>query len=155
MSQVIVHTGDIRTVEAIMPVMQAAFDPMFGEAWNSAQCAGILTLPDTILLYATLGGEVVGFALARAVFEEAELLLIATHPDFRRRGVGRKLLDSVIAWAKSKSSKLVFLEVREDNKALELYFSVGFIQVGRREAYYRGLEDACFAALTLRHEIAS
>lgn len=155
MSEVIVHKGDIRSVDSIMPVMQAAFDPVFGEAWNSGQCTGILTLPDTALLVATLDDAVVGFALARAVFEEAELLLIATHPNFRRLGVARKLIGAVISWAKSKGSKMVFLEVREGNEALALYLHVGFIQVGRREGYYRGLGDDHFAALTLRYEIPS
>ena len=155
MSEVLVHKGDIRSVDSIMPVMQAAFDPTFGEAWNSAQCTGILTLPDTVLLVASLGDDVVGFALARAVFEEAELLLIATHPDFRRLGIARKLIDAVISWAKSKGSKMVFLEVREGNPALALYLDVGFIQVGKREGYYRGLDDTQFAALTLRYEMPS
>lgn len=155
MSEVLVHKGDIRSVDSIMHVMQAAFDPAYGEAWNSGQCAGILTLPDTVLLIATHDEAIVGFALARAVFEEAELLLIATHPNFRRLGIGRKLVDAVISWAKSKGSKMVFLEVRESNPALALYLNVGFIQVGRREGYYRGLGDAKFAALTLRYEIPS
>ena len=70
MSEVLVHKGDIRSVDSIMPVMQAAFDPTFGEAWNSAQCTGILTLPDTVLLVATLDDEVVGFAPARYLMKQ-------------------------------------------------------------------------------------
>lgn len=133
-----------------MPVMNAAFDPDFGEAWTAQQCAGILCLPDTILLVARRGETVVGFALARSVFEESELLLIATHPSQRGLGVGRQLIEALFNWAKPKGVKAVFLEVRDGNPALDLYLRTGFLQVGRRPDYYKGVYNNQFDALSLR-----
>ena len=137
-----------------MPVMDAAFDPAFGEAWTSGQCLGMLAITGSELLVARHNGNIVGFALFRTVFEESELLLIATHPDVQRMGVGSSLAKAVIDQASNRGAKMVFLEVRQGNPALSLYLRVGFLQVGQRENYYRGKSGDYFDALTLRYEIA-
>ena len=143
-------TGDIRSIDSIMPVMTSAFDPNYGEAWTAAQCAGMLSLPGTILFIAQKENLARGFALARAVLDECELLLIATTSEFRGRGIGKGLLQSVIEWARNNAVKKVMLEVRSGNPALELYQSMGFTEVGRRENYYIGLENNRFDALTMQ-----
>jgi ribosomal-protein-alanine N-acetyltransferase len=140
-------------VEDIMPVMDAAFDPAFGEAWTSGQCLGMLSITGSRLLVAHLNKKIVGFALYRTVFEESELLLIATHPDTQRLGVGYSLTKAVIDQSSDEGAKMVFLEVRQGNPALALYLRVGFLQVGQRENYYRGKSGDYFNALTLRYEI--
>jgi ribosomal-protein-alanine N-acetyltransferase len=140
-------------VEDIMPVMDAAFDPAFGEAWTSGQCLGMLSITGSRLLVAHLNKTIVGFALYRTVFEESELLLIATHPDTQRLGVGYSLTKAVIDQSSDEGAKMVFLEVRQGNPALALYLRVGFLQVGQRENYYRGKSGDYFNALTLRYEI--
>ena len=141
------------TVDAIMPVMDSAFDPIFGEAWTAAQCFGMLTIPGTDLLVARYKGAIVGFALLRSLLDETELLLIAIHKDHQRKGLGKQLARAVIEHAKNRGAKMVFLEVREGNTALSLYLHVGFVQVGKRESYYRGKAGEYFNALTLRYEI--
>ena len=147
--------ADFGCVEDIMPVMDAAFDPAFGEAWTSGQCLGMLSITGSELLVARRNGTLVGFALFRTVFEESELLLIATHPDAQRLGVGASLAKAVIDQATNRGAKMVFLEVRQGNPALALYLRVGFLQVGQRENYYRGKSGDYFNALTLRYEILS
>lgn len=149
-----IEMGDFHDVDQIMPVMDAAFDPAFGEAWTAGQCLAMLTIPGSRLLIARTGGTIAGFALTRTIMDESELLMIATHPDHRRQGVGRTLTQAVIEDVAKNGSKLVFLEVREGNPALSLYSDVGFLQVGRREKYYRGKTGEYFNALTLRYEIA-
>ena len=79
--------GTAADVGAVDRVMQAAFDPRFGEAWTPAQCLGMLSLPGVWLTLAHLDDRLVGFALTRAVADDAELLLIAMLPDQRGRGV--------------------------------------------------------------------
>ena len=86
--------------------------------------------------------------------DESELLMIATHPDHQRRGIGEILTRAIIDDVSQNRSKLIFLEVREGNPALNLYLRVGFLQVGRREKYYRGKAGEYFNALTLRYEVA-
>lgn len=150
-----IKVGDFRSIDEIMPIMEAAFDPAFGEAWTAGQCLAMLTIPGTRLLVASQSETIAGFALSRTVVDESELLLIATHPSFQGQGIGTQLARAVIEDVAKNGSKLVFLEVREGNPALSLYLRVGFLQVGRREKYYRGKTGEYFNALTLRYEIES
>lgn len=71
------------------------------------------------------------------VLDEGQILNIATHPEYRRRGLGRKIMETVIAHAKEKGITFITLEVRESNAAaIGLYESLGFYQVGRLKGYY-------------------
>ncbi|HLK66351.1 MAG TPA: ribosomal protein S18-alanine N-acetyltransferase [Bryobacteraceae bacterium] len=90
---------------------------------------------------AILNGRVAGFLVAREVApDERELLNLAVSPEFRRRGIARELLTSLL----ESFSGAVFLEVRESNQAARnIYKSMGFKEVGRRREYYQNpLETA-------------
>ena len=138
-------TADLALVDAIM---QRAFDPRYGEAWTRAQCLGIMAMPGVWLALATIDGIAAGFALARAQIDEAELLLLATAPEWRRQGVGRALLRAVANDARSRNVKTLFLEVRSNNEAIELYLRGGFTKAGERRGYYRGKNGQLFDAYT-------
>jgi [ribosomal protein S18]-alanine N-acetyltransferase len=89
-----------------------------------------------LLLYYASGRPVayVGFAIER---DEASVLNLATHPDHRRRGYARELLERVIAATPSPAVKLLRLEVRRSNvAAIRLYRRLGFTVVGARPRYY-------------------
>lgn len=138
----------------VMAVMNAAFDPLFGEAWTASQCAGILTMPGVMLRLArTEQGTPVGFSLFRTVAGASELLLLAVHPDRRRQGIGQRLLQDFIRSASSQGASEVHLEVRENNPAMHLYKAAGFRQVGRRRDYYSGGNGTRFDALTLTRSV--
>lgn len=134
-------------------LMHASFDPRFGEAWTSAQCMGMLSLPGVWLTIAEQGGEAAGFALARATLDEGELLLIATVPAMRGRGVGRALLRSVVHEARDRGVERLMLEVRAGNPATALYAGEGFEKVGERKNYYRGSTGELFDAHSFRRLI--
>ena len=71
------------------------------------------------------------------VLDEGQILNIATHPEYRRRGFGRKIMDTIFAHAKANGIAFITLEVRESNEAaISLYQSVGFYNVGRLKGYY-------------------
>ena len=118
--------------------MADAFDPKYGEAWTRSQCLGVLAMPGVWLTLARVEGGIAGFALSRAVLDEAELLLLAVSPSARRRGVGSALLRSVIAEARGHGIVRLHLEVRAGNSAIALYDAAGFAKTGERRAYYRG-----------------
>jgi len=143
--------GDLALVESIMG---EAFDPRFGEAWTRGQCLGILAMPGVWLTIASLDGKPAGFALSRGVADEAELLLLATRPALRRRGVAAALLRAMIAQAQASGAVRVHLEVREGNDAVKLYTASGFSKVGERRNYYRGVSGQTFHALTYHRDIA-
>jgi ribosomal-protein-alanine N-acetyltransferase len=141
--------GGAADLDEVMATMHAAFDPGFGEAWTRGQCAGILGLSGVWLLLARVDGRPAGFALARVVIDEAELLLLAVAPDERRAGVGRLMLDAVAEGARVRGATRLHLEMREGNPAYYLYSAAGFIEIGRRSRYYRGKDGRIFDAITL------
>jgi ribosomal-protein-alanine N-acetyltransferase len=145
----VLEEGGTRDIAEMMAVMTDAFLPEFGEAWTRGQCLGILDLPRVWLTMARLGGEPAGFALARVVVDEAELLLLGVRPAFRGQGIGGALIDRTLAVALASGARLLHLEVRQGNQALHLYNRVGFREVGRRRGYYRGGDGQLYDALSL------
>ena len=90
-------------------------------------------------------GEIrLGFLVARRVDPEWELENIVVADSARRMGIGRRLLDALLAEAAKTNNAAVFLEVRESNAAARaLYGKVGFRESGRRKSYYKNPpEDA-------------
>ncbi|WP_448662131.1 GNAT family N-acetyltransferase [Sphingomonas sp. CJ20] len=146
--------GGVHDVPAVTRIMQAAFDPQFGEAWTSAQCLGMLSLPGVWLVVASLDGVDSGFALSRSTGEEAELLLLATLPAARRRGVAGALLRAFAAEAEARGAHQLHLEVRAGNDAVRLYRREGFEKVGERRDYYRGKTGQMFDAQTFARKLA-
>lgn len=148
----IVHgtPADIVTVNAIMA---DAFDPRFGEAWTPSQALGMIALPGVWLSIAWSGTRPAGFALARAVAGEAELLLLAIRPALRRRGIGTALLRSIVVDARERGADVLHLEVRSNNEAVRLYRSEGFEKIGERRDYYRGKDGKLFDAHTFSRRI--
>ena len=85
------------------------------------------------------------------VLDEGQILNIATHPDYRRRGYGDALLSRMLSDSKEKGITFITLEVRESNAAARgLYEKKGFYQVGRLKNYYDSpREDALILKLEL------
>jgi ribosomal-protein-alanine acetyltransferase len=85
------------------------------------------------------GGETrLGFLAARRVDPEWELENIVVAVSARRMGIGKRLLDALLAEAAKTNNAVVFLEVRESNAAARaLYDKAGFRESGRRNSYYK------------------
>jgi ribosomal-protein-alanine N-acetyltransferase len=141
-------SGGVAELPIVDRIMRAAFDAKFGEAWTTSQCMGILSMSGVWLTLAWDRETPLGFALSREGAGEAELLLLATLPSHRGRGVGGALLRSVIADARARCGKILHLEVRSGNDALRLYRTAGFVKVGERRNYYRGPAGQLFDAHT-------
>ena len=98
-------------------------------------------------------GRAVGFLLSNFVLDEAQLLLIGVSPDWQGVGVGGQLLKELINRSQDQGRKLIYLEVRSGNeRAIRLYRSLGFIDIGVRRDYYPGLvgrEDAIVMSLQI------
>jgi len=90
------------------------------------------------------------FLLAWNVVDELQLLELATHPEQRRRGLARALLERLIDFAKKRHKRLLLLEVRRSNlAAIGLYESAGFVTTGVRRGYYSDTgEDALEMRIT-------
>ena len=130
-----------------------AFAPMGERPWTRQDMAELLATPAGGGLILRLEGEDGGVVLWRTIADEAELLTLAVNARHRRRGVGTVLVGQVIQRSRRQGARQLFLEVGVDNPgARSLYSQAGFVEVGRRTAYYRrpaGFADALVLRLTL------
>ncbi len=83
------------------------------------------------------------------IVDEMHIATIATHPEFRRQGIGERILRQALADGKQAGARMAFLEVREANDAAQsMYRKFGFRATGRRPRYYRDNgEDAILMTL--------
>ena len=80
--------------------------------------------------------QICGFIVARCGLDEWEIENVVVAPEYRRRGIGRRLVQMVVRLA-GATAAAVLLEVRESNLAArQLYEKLGFVEVGRRTGYY-------------------
>ena len=105
-------------------------------------------MPGVRLMLAFLDDEPAGFALTRVVIDEIELLLLATAPAHRRRGVAATLLRALLVEAQGEGCRQMHLEVRAGNDAAQLYTANGFSRIGERRGYYKGRAGQLFDAHT-------
>lgn len=98
---------------------------------------------------ADVDGRVVGMIVGWLLVDELHVATIATHPDFRRQGIARKLLSQSLLYAMNEGAQSSFLEVRESNLAAqEMYRKFGYEVTGRRKRYYKDNdEDAILMTL--------
>ena len=89
-------------------------------------------------------GAVCGFAVARLLVDEAELLLIAVTPAMRRQGIALLLWIELAERLKASGARTVYLEVRESNLSAQAFYRTrGFTQSGVRPKYYpNGARDS-------------
>ncbi|MEW6083474.1 MAG: ribosomal protein S18-alanine N-acetyltransferase [Chloroflexota bacterium] len=94
-------------------------------------------------------GKIVGMIVAWLLVDEAHIATIATHPEFRRRGIASRLLIHALEYMRSEGARTSVLEVRESNiSAQEMYRKFGFEESGRRPHYYKdNSEDAILMSL--------
>jgi [ribosomal protein S18]-alanine N-acetyltransferase len=88
-------------------------------------------------------GVLIGYSLFWHVVDELHLLNVAVAESARRRGIGRALMDDLIAYARANAIVRILLEVRSSNvAAIALYDQLGFTRFNVRERYYADGEDA-------------
>ena len=95
-------------------------------------------------------GVLVAYVGMVSVLDEGEIVNVATHPDHRRRGYARAVIDEVLKLARGRGVTTLTLEVRESNAAARaLYESAGFLAVGIRAGFYsHPREDAVIMTRT-------
>ena len=150
---IIVNEGEAAHIASIMPIMENAFDPAFGEAWTSAQCLSALAMPDCRLLIARDEQMVCGFSISRWVLDTEELLMIGVAKERQRQKVGTILLQQTIKLASDENRTHLFLECRDGNRAVEFYSNIGFKPIGRRKNYYKSPDGIRPDAITMAYAL--
>ena len=109
----------------------------FSEPW-SENSLRMLTEASALGVVAVVGDRAVAYGGMTTVLDEGAVTNIATHPAFRRRGLGRQVTEALLRSAADVGIGTVFLEVRESNEAaIALYETLGFRACGIRKNFYR------------------
>ena len=133
-------------LDEVLAIEQEVFGPT---AWSAEAFWGELARTDRYYVVAA-DGTVVGYAGLWLVPPDADVQTIAVAPPAQGRGLGRILLDHLIAEARARGCRRLHLEVRaDDRRALALYRSAGFTVVRRRARYYPDFSDALVMGLGL------
>ena len=122
----------------------------FRDPWSENSVASELNNPLSLWLVAVEGEKVAGYVGSQSVMGESDMMNVAVHPDFRRQGIGERLILDLIDQLNQRGNHSLTLEVRASNvSAIALYRKLGFEQVGLRKNYYRNPKED---ALILRKE---
>lgn len=122
----------------------------FADPWSQMSIESELRNIWSYWLVAAEEEQVVGYIGSQSTIDETDVMNIAVHPQWRRRGIGESLINSLIGELKKRGSHALMLEVRASNEpAIGLYEKLGFAQVGCRKNYYRNPKED---ALILRKE---
>jgi ribosomal-protein-alanine N-acetyltransferase len=129
----------IADLPAVLQIEQASFP----SPWKEEFFLHELHHQYSRVLVAALEGQVVGYLCRWCIADEVQILNVAVHPCYRRRGIGKTLLRDVLTEARLDGVRSVSLEVRSSNtSAIALYEGLGFRQVTVRRRYYENGEDA-------------
>ena len=122
----------------------------FFEPWSENSVASELKNKLALWLVAEEDGRVAGYIGSQTCGDESDVMNVAVHPDFRRRGIAEALINDLVEQLNAIGSHCLTLEVRASNvPAISLYEKLGFTEVGRRKNYYRNPKED---ALILRKE---
>lgn len=134
-----VRPGDLPHLWALDRI---CFEP--GIAYSRRELERLLELPRAGCIVAESGPNLCGFGLAyREPSEIVHLVTLDVHPDWRRQGVGRRLLESLLAGAATAGARRAVLQVDVRNSgAIAFYRTFGFRRSGRLSSYYAPGLDA-------------
>ncbi len=110
----------------------------FADPWSRRLFKETLAFPHSVnFVIRASTGALLGYINFYLIAEEAHMLNLAIHPDWRKKGVAAQLLQHAIDFLKRRNAAHVFLEVRESNlDAINLYQRFGFEMIGKRKRYY-------------------
>ena len=110
----------------------------FSAPWDARSVSSELTNDLALWLVALDGDTVTGYIGSQTVLGETDMMNVAVHPDYLRKGIGEALVTELITRLKAMGSHCLTLEVRASNApAQKLYEKLGFVTVGIRPNYYR------------------
>lgn len=146
MSEAVVALGDA-DMEELVALERLCFD----YHWTREQFAMGLERGVYRILGIRCQGRLAGYIAFSLVADEMEILNLAVHPDFRRRGFGAALLRRALDICAKKGIARSFLDVKASNgAAIDLYRKFGYERIGVRKRYYPDTGDD---ALLFRHDL--
>ena len=112
---------------------------------------------ETLLWVALEGDRVIGtvqliVGLAPNQAHRCEVAKMIVHTEFRRQGVGRKLMDKVLDKARTLGKQLITLDTRSGDVSMQLYRSVGFEVAGEIPDFALDPDGSKFSGTTYMYQ---
>lgn len=117
---------------------------IFSDAWSETGFYESLENPNVVLIAAFESEKLAGYCCMYEALDEGEIVNVAVAPEFRKKGVAKKMLGVLLEKECREEICSFFLEVREHNEAaISLYEKLGFKIIGKRKNFYeKPVEDA-------------
>lgn len=133
-----IENASIKLIDKLNEIEKLCFNQ---EAFTKQQIIYLLKDCNSTGLVARANGEIVGFAIARVDVQGntvyGHILTVDVAPDYRGKGIARRLLSEIEGMLRNKGVLECRLEVREGNlAALRLYQQLGYMKVGKLDMYY-------------------
>lgn len=110
---------------------------VFSRPWSEQGFLDTLSMDNVIFLTAMEEERLAGYCGVYLSAEEGEITNVAVAPEYRRRGIGRRLVEELIRQGQAEGVSRFFLEVRTSNAgAIALYRELGFSEAGVRKNFY-------------------
>lgn len=123
----------------------------FTKSWSSQMFSDEIKKDYAYFYLAEIDNIPVGYVIIWCIYETAELIRIATHPDYRKKGIGNSLIKKALKKAIEQKCETMMLEVNCNNTAAQaLYLKNNFRQISIRKGYYDG-EDAVIMQIILQN----
>lgn len=136
------------TIQAVADI-ETIIQPQ--DAWGYQAIVELLAQDSIDLLVVYQDDKIIGYCLYQAVFEQAEILRIGTHPDYQRQGIASQLFARLNEQLKELKVESLLLEVRADNDpAIALYEKQGFSIIHQRKGYYQQPQQIAIDALIMQ-----
>ena len=89
-----------------------------------------------------LNDNLVGYIISKIAYPETHILNLTVKKNFRKKGIGKALIELIISDARLRNSENIILEVRANNTdAQSLYKKLNFEVIGTRKDYYESKND--------------
>lgn len=120
----------------------------FSTPWSSYSFKKEIYKPYSIPKVAVINNRIVGYICVERIIDEAHILNLAVHPDFRKMGIGSLLVSNILDELRTTGCRYVYLEVRASNVAAKkLYERFGFEVIGIRKHYYIHPEEDAYVMM--------
>lgn len=138
--KITIRAADLNDLDEIFNIEKLSFN----KPWSKELLREEILFPLSFNIVAVQNGNVVGYLLAWLIPPEVHILDLAVAPYARRKGVGKKIMESLFSEAQKNGAAKFTLEVRHGNlEAINFYQRFGFVTKGIRKGYYQDTgEDA-------------
>lgn len=135
----IIRDAEANDIDSIMALENGSIE----HPWTKDAIEDLINSENKVCLVIEADNKVLCYVGAETVLDECNIGNIVTDKDYRGRGLGTKMMTSLMEELRRRGIKKVFLEVEHDNlPAIALYEKQGFTRYGQRRGYYGPGKDA-------------